>query len=79
MDRLSPKIAVPEFLPRTLAHYTAQLAKLGGCLARKGDPLPGNTVMWRGLTRLTDRRPAVALRGRDLVNLSDRLARPMDE
>ena len=54
LDRLSPKTAVPEFLPRTLAHYTTQLAKLGGYLARKGDPPPGNTVMWRGLTRLTD-------------------------
>jgi hypothetical protein len=30
------------------------LAKLGGYLARKGDPPPGNAVMWRGLTRLTD-------------------------
>jgi hypothetical protein len=54
LDRLSPKTAIPEFLPRTLAHYTTQLAKLGGYLARKGDPPPGNTVMWRGLTRLTD-------------------------
>jgi hypothetical protein len=43
-----------EFLPRTLSHYLTALAKLGGYLARKGDPPPGNTVMWRGLTRLTD-------------------------
>jgi hypothetical protein len=54
LDRLSPKTAVPELVPRTLAHYTTQLAKLGGYLARKGDPPPGNIVMWRGLTRLTD-------------------------
>ena len=54
LDRLSPKTAIPGFLPRTLAHYTTQLAKLGGYLARKGDPPPGNIVMWRGLTRLTD-------------------------
>ena len=54
LDRLSPKTAVPEFLPRTLAHYTTQLAKLGGYLAREGDPPPGNTVMWQCLTRLTD-------------------------
>jgi hypothetical protein len=26
LDRLSPKTAVPGFLPRTLAHYTTQLA-----------------------------------------------------
>jgi len=54
LDRLSPKTADPESAPRTLAHYTIQLAKLGGYLARKCDPPPGNMVMWRGLTRLTD-------------------------
>jgi succinate dehydrogenase/fumarate reductase-like Fe-S protein len=37
-----------------LLHYATQLAKVGGYLARKGDPPPGNTVMWRGLTRLTN-------------------------
>lgn len=31
-----------------------ELARLGGYLARSKDPPPGNTVMWRGLTRLTD-------------------------
>lgn len=30
------------------------IAKLGGYLARKGDPPPGNMVMWRGMTRLVD-------------------------
>ena len=54
LDRLTPKTGAPEILPRTLAHYAMHLAKLGGYLARKGDPPPGNTVMWRGLTRLTD-------------------------
>ncbi len=54
LDRLSPATAIPEFLPRTLSHYTIKLAKLGGYLARKGDPPPGNIVMWRGITRLTD-------------------------
>ena len=54
LDRLSPKTALPEFVPRTLAHHTTQLAKLGGYLTRKGDPPPGYIVMWRGLTRLTD-------------------------
>ena len=37
-----------------LSHYAIQLAKLGGYLARKSDPPPGNTVMWRGLKRLND-------------------------
>lgn len=53
LDRLSPKTALSELPPPTLSHYAIQLAKLGGYLARKGDPPPGNTVMWRGLTRLT--------------------------
>ena len=31
-----------------------QLARLGGYLARTSDPPPGNTVIWRGMARLTD-------------------------
>ncbi|MBI1777533.1 MAG: hypothetical protein HYR63_22200, partial [Proteobacteria bacterium] len=31
-----------------------KIARLGGYLARANDPPPGNTVMWRGLSRLTD-------------------------
>jgi hypothetical protein len=31
-----------------------RFTKLGGYLARKSDPPPGNIVMWRGLTRLID-------------------------
>jgi hypothetical protein len=37
-----------------LGHYIVKLASLGGYLARAHDPPPGNTVVWRGLTRLTD-------------------------
>ena len=37
-----------------LAHYIVKLARLGGYLARTHDPPPGNTVIWRGLPRLTD-------------------------
>jgi hypothetical protein len=37
-----------------LTRYTVKLAKLGGYLARANDPPPGNTVIWRGLRRLTD-------------------------
>jgi len=40
--------------PRTLSHYLTKIARLGGYLARANDPPPGNTVMWRGLSRLTD-------------------------
>jgi hypothetical protein len=38
----------------TLQDCLTQLAKLGGYLARAGDGPPGNMVMWRGMTRLTD-------------------------
>jgi hypothetical protein len=61
LNRFPPKTGVPEFLPRTLSHYVTQLAKLGGYLARKGDPPPGNIVMWRGLTRLADIVPGMQI------------------
>ncbi len=38
----------------SIAHYVVKLARLGGYLARAHDPPPGNTVIWRGLSRLTD-------------------------
>ncbi|WP_313668146.1 IS4 family transposase [Sandarakinorhabdus sp.] len=40
--------------PATLELYLTKLARLGGYLARKADPPPGNTVIWRGLRRLAD-------------------------
>ncbi|WP_246504207.1 hypothetical protein [Bradyrhizobium agreste] len=39
---------------KTLSHSLIKIARLGGYLARASDPPPGNTVMWRGLSRLTD-------------------------
>jgi hypothetical protein len=44
----------PPASERTVAHYLLEVAKLGGYLARAKDPPPGNTVVWRGLTRLAD-------------------------
>jgi hypothetical protein len=38
----------------TLSTYLIQIARLGGYLARRSDSPPGNMVMWRGLSRLTD-------------------------
>ena len=37
-----------------LARYLLCVAGLGGYLARARDPVPGNIVMWRGLSRLHD-------------------------
>ena len=47
---------------KTLTHYLVKIACLGGYLARAHDRPPGNTVMWRGWSRLTD-----MMRGADLM------------
>ena len=39
---------------QTVSRYLVAIARLGGYLARTKDPPPGNMVLWRGLTRLTD-------------------------
>lgn len=49
---LPPSSPVPSRLP--VAHYLVAVAKLGGYLARRRDPPPGNMVLWRGFARLTD-------------------------
>jgi hypothetical protein len=37
-----------------LSTYLTKIARLGGYLGRANDSPPGNTVMWRGMARLTD-------------------------
>ena len=54
LDRLVPDLPCEKGLPKSLSSYIRKVARLGGYLARAGDPPPGNTVMWRGLSRLTD-------------------------
>lgn len=44
----------PRARQKTLSYYLIKIARLGGYLARASDPPSGNTVMWRGLSRLTD-------------------------
>jgi hypothetical protein len=39
---------------KSLSAYLSKLAQLGGYLARTSDAPPGNRVIWRGLSRLTD-------------------------
>lgn len=51
-DRLSPDSERPT--PASVSNYIAAVARPGGYLARGKDPPPGNTVLWRGLSRLTD-------------------------
>lgn len=53
LDELLPNKGVAPPTP-SLSHYIVKLARLGGYLARAHDPPPGNTVVWRGMSRLTD-------------------------
>ena len=43
---------VGNYAPKLAAHVA--VAKLGGYLARGKDPPPGNMVLWRGMSRLTE-------------------------
>jgi len=55
LDRLVPDSSEPAARKNAkLSTYLTKIARLGGYLARGHDPPPGNTVMWRGLSRLTD-------------------------
>ena len=54
LDRLVPDKNQAPPSAGTLSSYLTKVAHLGGYLARTKDPPPGNTVMWRGLSRLTD-------------------------
>jgi hypothetical protein len=54
LDRLiQDKITQPQS-NCSISTYIVKLARLGGYLARSGDPPPGSTVLWRGLSRLVD-------------------------
>ena len=61
LDRLVPDKGHEPPGAGTLSSYLIKLARLGGYLARAKDPPPGSTVMWRGLSRLTDIKLGVML------------------
>ena len=54
LDHLAKNINDKQPKNKKLSDYVIKIAKLGGYLARASDPPPGNIVMWRGLSRLTD-------------------------
>ncbi|WP_281262066.1 IS4 family transposase [Azospirillum thermophilum] len=54
LDRVVPDRGSNQPRIRDLASYVRKIARLGGWLARAGDPPPGDRVLWRGMTRLTD-------------------------
>lgn len=49
-----PRAQLHRCVERSAYFYLTKLARLGGYLARAADPPPGNVVIWRGLSRLTD-------------------------
>jgi hypothetical protein len=54
LDQLVADAGSRKCRSQILSYYLIKLARLGGYLARSRDPPPGNTVIWRGLSRLTD-------------------------
>jgi len=67
LDRLVSKPAA-DVRSRSLSTYLTKLARLGGYLARSSDPPPGNMVVWRGLSRLTDIHLGFLLATQDVGN-----------
>jgi len=54
LDRLVKRRPQAGRRQRELSAYLIKLSQLGGYLARNHDPPPGNTVIWRGMSRLID-------------------------
>jgi hypothetical protein len=54
LDHLVPDKSKRNSARKSLSSYIVKVARLGGYLARASDSPPGNIVMWRGLSRLTD-------------------------
>ncbi|MER8734582.1 hypothetical protein NKH28_33265 [Mesorhizobium sp. M1227] len=59
----------PRLQPPTLAAYLLQIAMLGGDLARKHDPPPGNMAVWRGMTRLHDIAFGISIGSREKARI----------
>jgi hypothetical protein len=68
LDRLVRDKPDANISTRSLPIYLTKLARLGGYLARANDPPPGNMVVWRGLSRLTDINLGFLLATQDVGN-----------
>jgi hypothetical protein len=67
LDHLIPSTGRRATTPE-IAPYLIKIARLGGYLARTRDGPPGNTVLWRGMARLTDIALGFTLRIEDVGN-----------
>ncbi len=61
LDRMAGRPSDRSPPPATLSSYLTRIARLGGYLARASDPPPGDTVMWRGWSRLMDIKLGAAI------------------
>jgi hypothetical protein len=68
LDQLVADMPDAHMNNKSLSVYLTKLARLGGYLARSSDPPPGNTVLWRGLSRLTDIHLGFLLASQDVGN-----------
>lgn len=68
LDRLISNKPRADKSVRSIATYITKLARLGGYLARANNPPPGNMVVWRGLSRLTEIHLGFFLALRDVGN-----------
>jgi len=68
LDRLVEDRRTEPLPKSSLSRYLIKLARLGGYLARASDPPPGNKVIWRGWSRLTDIELGFSLASKDVGN-----------
>ena len=54
LDQLAKDKGIQRPQTKSISTYLTRIARLGGYLARASDAPPGNMVIWRGLSRLTD-------------------------
>jgi hypothetical protein len=47
IDRIAAHAGRVPAMPQSLSTYLVEMARLGGYLARRHDPPPGNMIMWR--------------------------------
>jgi len=75
LNQLVPNVREAKSHSSSLNGSLTRLACLGGYLNRAGDSPPGNTVIWRGLSRLTDIEIGYLLSAQHLRSRQEEAAR----